>query len=112
MESGDDIAGTRDVETPESEVKPIGERVKLLSALFPSQSFLEFPSLYSGGIQEVVHVGVLDVESVEKSVDSCRDGGEPRGSDPTHGEFRPAQGPGRFPPPGAVCLSSFVPRRS
>ena len=90
MESGDNITGTGDVETSESGVKPIGEREKLLFAPFPSQSFLEFPSLYGGGIQEVVHVGVLDVESVEKSVDSCRDGGEPRGLDPTHDEFRPA----------------------
>ena len=52
--------------------------------LFPSQLFLDFSSLSGDGIQEVWHVGVFDMESVQKSVDGGRDNGWPRGGDSIH----------------------------
>ena len=107
MESEDGIAGTtRDVET--SEVNPIDERGKpclVLFARFPSQSFLKFPSLSDGGIQEVAY-GVLDVESAEKSIDGGRGGRWPR----VRIHFTPGSGlrkaQDNSPLPGAV-LSFF-----
>lgn len=56
-------------------------------AFFSFQSFLEFPSLASNGIQEVGHVGVFDVDDVElvqRSVDGGRDDGWPRGRGSSH----------------------------
>ena len=47
----------------------------VLFALFPSQTFLDLPSLSSDGIQGVVHVGAFDVESTQKSVDGGCDNG-------------------------------------
>ena len=49
-------------------------------ALFPSQSFFDFPSLSGDGIQESIHVGGFEVESAQKSGNG-RDNGWPCGLD-------------------------------